>query len=272
MKITSVDYVLPHVWATAAHEELLNSANQPLIITGIDVQSGLKGDYIVKLNASERMHKEARLRELLGAFMAMELVLDVVEPAIITITQQFVDNQLGKPFYHKTLMSLGLNVGSKYLKGFTTLENNIQLTPQQEVAAQSIFAFDLLIQNNDRNYEKPNMITNGKQLIMLDHELAFGFHLVLPFFRNNEPWKFPESEIGWVKKHCLLKRLKGNYDGLDQFSDVMVNINPAFWVKAKELIPDEWFDPEIFETIKAHVDSIIEHKNEYILNLKTLLS
>lgn len=116
MKITSISYQLPHVLAIAGHQELLNSANRPIIVTAINLSSGLKGDYVVKLNASERMYKDARLREIVAAFIAMEMELQVVEPAVIEITQQFVDSQLGKEYYLKASKSLGYNVGQNMLR------------------------------------------------------------------------------------------------------------------------------------------------------------
>lgn len=272
MKITSHNYELPIVIGVDAHEQLNNSANQPVIITGLDIKTGNKDEYVVKLNASERMHKEARLRELLAAFIAIELDLHIVEPVIVEIGQDFVNNQLGKDFYLKMSKSLGFNFGSKYIQKFVTLENHITLTQQQEKIAQNIFAFDLLIQNNDRTYEKPNMITDGNQLVILDHELAFGFHMVFSFMRNKEPWKFPEEEMVWVNKHCLLKRLKNKHYELDEFSAKMSNLTDSFWEKAKSLIPVEWMDEDIFLDIRSHISAIQQNKDEFISNLKIILS
>ena len=272
MKITSQSYELPVVFAVEAHQELPNSANKPLVITGLDPKSGTKNDYIVKLNGAERMHKEGRLREILAAFIALELELDVVEPVVVDITDDFVKAQLGKEFYLKTTKSLGFNIGSKYVAKFITLENDVALSTQLEEVAQHIFAFDLLIQNNDRNRLKPNMITDGNQLIMLDHELAFGFHLVLSFLRNPKPWTFPDEDMVWVNQHCLLKRLKNKHSELENFGQKMINLNEAFWERCKELIPAEWMVEEIFFSIKDHVNLINVNREAFISNIKIILS
>lgn len=244
----------------------------PVIVTAVDVETGEKDDYVVKLNASERMHVESRLRELVAAFMAMEMSLPVVEPAIIDISPAFVKTLQDKPYYVLATKSTGINVGSRYIKDFTTLPNEISLTGSQEAAAQNIFAFDLLIQNSDRNFEKPNMITDGKNLVMLDHELGFGFLLTLSFLRSVEPWKFNAADLLWIEKHCLFKRLKGKLYELDNFPAKLDNLNDGFWERAHELIPDEWMVTEMFLNIKKHVDLIREHKKEFIANIKFILS
>lgn len=59
MKITEFDYKLPEVFALAFHENFLTSANKPLLITGVNKESGNKLDYVVKLKAAERMSNEA---------------------------------------------------------------------------------------------------------------------------------------------------------------------------------------------------------------------
>src|SRR5690606_3498170 len=179
----------------------------PLVVTAVDTQSGVRGDYVVKLNASERMHEQARLRELVAAFMAIELDIPVVVPAVIDVGADFVETLQGKAFYGKASRSLGYNVGSEYLKNMPTLDNHIPLSEAQKANGQHIFAFDVLIENVDRNFEKPNMLTDGNRLVILDHELAFGFAFALSFLRNPTPWIIAERDGEWIRKHCLHKRL-----------------------------------------------------------------
>ena len=218
------------------------------------------------------MHIEGRVRELVAAFIAMELDIPVVEPAIVDISPDFVVTLIGKPYYTLASKSTGINVGSKYIKYYSTLPNEIALTSLQEIAAQHIFAFDVLIQNSDRNFEKPNMITDGNGLVTLDHELGFGFLLAPPFLRNMEPWKINGADLVWIRKHCLVKRLKGKISELDHFSSKLADLNDNFWKKVNELIPSEWMLSGMVANIKNHVDLIIEHKVEFIANIKFVLS
>ncbi|HWK56517.1 MAG TPA: HipA family kinase [Parapedobacter sp.] len=272
MSIKAPEFKLSYVYAVEAHKELANSANMPLVVSAVDVESGIRGQYVVKLNDSERMHAQGRLRELVAAFMALELGIPVVIPAVIEVSQDFVETLRGKDFYGKASRSLGYNVGSEYLKNMPTLDNHIPLGEAQKKIGQHIFAFDLLIENVDRNFEKPNMLTDGSTLVMLDHELAFGFALTLGFLRNPIPWAITENDHGWITAHCLHRRLKGCVDELADFSDKLVNLDAEFWDKVGELIPAEWFDETLFTEIKNHCDGMVAHRDEFIQGIKQLLA
>ena len=218
------------------------------------------------------MSKEARMRELIAAFMAMEMGLKVVEPVVIDISSDFIGTIMGKQYYSKMNSSRGNNVGSKYIKDYIILANEIALTPQQEVCAQYIFGFDLLIQNADRNFQKPNIITDGNELVMLDHELGFGFIFVPSFLRNGDVWDFKDVDLEWITKHCLFNRLSGKASELENFSAKIAALDDHFWDKTYKLIPVEWMNDEQYENIKQHILLLIEHKEEFITNIKSILS
>ncbi|WP_028295365.1 HipA family kinase [Olivibacter sitiensis] len=272
MSIKLPDFKLPYVFAVEGGEELKNSANQPLIVAGIDKETVERGDYVVKLNASERMHKESRMRVLIAVFMAIELGISVVMPAVIEVTDNFVETLRGKAYYVKASKSLGYNVGSEYEKSHFILDNQITLSNELEKLGQHIFAFDVFIENVDRNHAKPNMITNGKNLVLLDHELAFGYATTPAFLRNPTPWVFSDGDRGWMTKHCLYQRLKGKIGEVDAFKERMVTLDGSFWDKARTLIPQEWFVGELFDGIVARSTSLIAHKDEWINEIKQLLA
>ncbi len=95
----------------------------------------------------------------------------------------------GAPKEAKDLISrsLGLNFGSVAVgAGFRTMPAEPQLPgPLRKVAAE-IFAFDILMQNFDRKRDNPNLLWDGKSIVLIDHESAL--HSVLtwpkPAFAN----------------------------------------------------------------------------------------
>lgn len=269
MKITAIDYKLPEVFAQGFYESFLTSANKPILITGVNKESGEKLDYVVKLKAAERMSNEASMRELLACFISMEFELPVIQPAIVEITPEFVETLKGNDSWQPATKSLGYNFGSLNLTDHKTLIINQPLNNHQLLHAQNAFVFDMFIQNSDRTIIKPNVLTNGNDLVMLDHEIAFGF--IFSPFLTSKIWEMHEETRDWIRNHCLLPLIKGKEYNYDDFSEKMDNLNDAFWEKAAHLMPQEWLT-EQFGSIKGTLANITKEKDKFILELKKIMS
>jgi hypothetical protein len=273
--VKDTNYKLPIIEPLQKHQVFPNSANKPLLITGVDIDTGLKGDYVVKLMKAERMSEAAAMRELLAAFIAMELDLLVTLPAVINISLDFVNLLQGETEYRVAQQSLGYNFGTKYVDRFQAFAVNQTLPKTLIESALEIFAFDVFIQNVDRSHEapkKPNLLTNGKELLIFDHEVAFGFVFELAFNRNKEPWKIRDSDKLWIEKHCLFRSLKGNlFDGQNLIHK-FVRLDDAFWNRAWNLIPASWRDKEQFEAIKLFLSQIVSNRTTFVKNLQLLLA
>lgn len=268
-KITDVGYRLPEIFAQRLEHELQKSANQPLLISGVDKATVEKGSFVVKLKAAARMSPDASMRELLASFLAMEMGIPVVEPAIIEITPEFVELLKASPSWTVGNKSLGYNYGSKYIRDYSVLLVNKRLTEQQLPLAQDALAFDIFIQNSDRTNLKPNMLTNGRNLVILDHEIAFGF-IFAPFLTANI-WEMQEQHKNWISQHCLLPLVKGEDFDYEAFDSKFDTLSDAFWQKAWELIPEEWRTDQ-FDSIKKTLTGIIANREQFILELKKILS
>ncbi|MGB8190842.1 MAG: HipA family kinase [Chitinophagaceae bacterium] len=266
-KITEVGYVLPVIEALSLHEVFNSGANRPLLITGVD-SGGVKEDYVVKLRSAERMSNEACMRELLALFIAAEMDIKSVSPVVINISPQFVDLLVGDNEWQVTSQSIGLNFGSKYIKGPKTILVGENLNSHQLPYAQAIFAFDILIQNADRTVNKPNMLTDGAEIIILDHELAFGF--VFDLFKNPTPWQIREKDKEWINKHCLLTSVKGRDFDYQVFCDRLDRLDENFWQRAWNLLPVGW-QCDQFRQIKEYFTAICANKTTFILELKKVM-
>lgn len=268
IKITDQNYTLSIVQALGHLKEFESGANKPVLVIGVD-ESGIKGDYVVKLRGAERMSNEASMRELLAAFIAMQMEIPVVTPVVVHISNDFVDLLKGNDAWKNASSSIGYNFGSKYLKDFLIMPVNQQLNSHQLNNAQTIFAFDILIQNSDRRKEKPNTLTNGNEIVILDHELAFGF--IFDLFKDPHPWKIKEKDLEWIGLHYLLPKIRHKDFDFDEFSKRLDNLDENFWNTAWGLIPDNWRSDQ-FNLIKNYFTAILENKASFILKLKKLMS
>lgn len=225
LKITDPNFILPIVEALSPHEVFSTGANKPLLLTGVN-EEGIKGAYVIKFKGAERMYPEANMRELLALFIAAEMSILSVQPVLIHISHDFVDllvGNLGNPIEEIASKSTGINFGSVYIKGYNTISITEELNERQLKYAQDLFAFDVFIQNPDRTFKKPNMMTDGAEIIIYDHELAFSF--VLDIFQNKQPWVIRERDLEWIKGHCILPKIKGKKNDFQAFSEGTFCIN-----------------------------------------------
>jgi hypothetical protein len=267
-KITDKDYSLTIIEALSPHESFETGANKPLLVRGVD-DNGNKGDYVVKFRGAERMSAEACMRELLAAFIAAQMEIRVVHPVIVNISQDFVDLLQGNSAWQYASKSLGYNYGSEYIKRYTTIIPTQDLNNHQLHPAQTIFAFDVTIQNPDRTNEKPNMFSDGTEIVIYDHELAFSF--VMDIFPNPKPWELRQIDLEWINRHCLLPKIRGKEYDFEEFSNRFDNLDENFWTIAKSLIPKEWLSDQ-FDRIKQHFSAICNNKDAFIIELKKLMS
>ena len=268
MKITDANYFLRYVEATQGIRSFGTGTTDPMLIKGICTTTGEKADYVVKFVNSPRMSVEASARELIASFMAMELELNIPEPAIINVSQLFVDTLVGKQGYRAAANSIGFNFGCLYMEGFMELLLYQRLTEGQMDQAQKIFAFDTLISNSDRRIDKPNLLTDGEKIIIFDHELAFGF--VLDVIKNNTPWVFTEADKYWIKNHFFYNVLKSNKHQFDDFIQQFDCLNDNFWDKTIMLLPVNWQKTQVNE-IRLKIAALVEHRIEFLDSLYKIL-
>jgi hypothetical protein len=274
-KITDADYYLPKIFAVLPLYEASNGTTAPIVIRGIEETTHDEStEYFLKPVAAPRMSVNACLFELLAAFMAKQIELNVAEPVLINVSADFANLCRGKNYFQKVNNSVGINFGTKnFGGGFYTWLPEMPLPKNQQEEALKIFVFDLLIQNADRGHQKANLNTNGKELKIFDHELAFSYTALIGL-PATEAWKLDENGVDkyLTKGHLFYKYLKGKFDlPIDETIDSLKAINGDFWNVAKTLIPTQWVTDN-FQKIKAHTQNVIANLDNFTNEIKRILS
>lgn len=265
LKITSPFYqpceVIPLQWVRT----LSSGANKPLLIRGIDQKRQQADDFVLKYCNDERMNETTCRRELLAAWMAAEMDIQVPEPVLIHVESSFV---LTVPAEMQAVLhskALGLNIGSRYIPGNTTFQPNPIFPPELNQTAARIFAFDLILQNADRRNEKPNSFLADGKIYVYDHELSFGFLSMLPMFANRTPWVLNETDVSAAKQHLFYPTLCQNRSiNWEAALSTLSNLSPHFWQRAMALIPAEWENVSEMTRIQDQIESVKQHSEIFI--------
>jgi hypothetical protein len=268
MKITDTNYFLPIIEALLPYDEFSTGRNKPLPVRGFCQKTFEKEDYVVKFKNSAEMTVEASCRELMGSFIAMELGLFVPKPALVNISPDFALMLKGKSNYIVANNSVGLNFGCVFERGYYDILRNQSLSDSQKNQVNHIFPFDVFVSNADRRIDKPNLLTNGNNIMIIDHELAFGF--VFDIFKNINPWTIRPQDKDWIQNHFFFPYLKNKFPDFTIFVGKLALLNDSFWEKAFSLIPNEWKTEQLNE-IKTYLQTLITRKDVFLQELQNVL-
>ena len=271
-KITDAEYRLPYIEALSAFEIMDTGTTQPMAVWGVDTTTGERRKFVVKFVGSSRMSAKSSCRELLGCWIARQLDIHVVEPAIVNISPEFVTILSGQRGYQSALKSIGFNFGSVYEAGFSEFpQTGFLLGNTLMEQAKMVFMFDMFIANADRGAGKPNVLSDGDTLLVLDHELAFSFVEILPFLRNKTPWILGAAEKEMYTSHYLYPFLHRQEIDFEPFTEKLVAIDDAFWNKAFAMIPEGWKTEELPD-IKTHLDSMVANRASFSEHLTKIVA
>ena len=140
-------------------------------------ENGSLSQYVVKMFTQNDNDKSfSLLNEVSGNVLAQEFGIKVPKAALIEFDDDFIST-IDEPRLEEIFLYTDerLKFATKLLNPSYEYSANIfnrqQLKSYLEI--DSIFAFDVLIQNGDRTKGKPNLLFFNKDGYLIDHELGF---------------------------------------------------------------------------------------------------
>ncbi len=266
MRFTDPAYHLPSVEAIRVDKELSSGANRPVVMGCVDLHSGHREDYVVKLMAAERMTPEAQMRETLASFIAMEMDMATPPPAVVRVGAELVKATAGQLVHGRLAHSVGDNFGSTLISEAPEVTLGTDLAVEQMKDAQFVLAFDVLLRHFDRRAEKPNLLSDGTRLYVIDHELAFGF--VFDLFPSATPWVLNEAEVKMLPNHLLYNKVRSSSFQVEAHVERLARLSDAFWDKCWQQLPEPWHQEEQFLRIRTYFTSVQGHGRSLYEQLK----
>lgn len=199
------------------------------------LDDGVQIEYIVKLFSEKTIEQQhAVAKEILGSTLAKEFGLFTPDYALAEFNDYFIENLLGDT--ERAILARkhsGLKFASRYQDGmaiFSPVKHN-RFLRIWDIA--NIFAFDCLIYNLDRGKrtDKPNLLVEDDNYLLIDHELCLPFIDNLPGLYHQIMDKFKRSELDYsYRNHVLFPLLKDYHlkvkqDIFGEFEDYLGKLN-----------------------------------------------
>ncbi|MCG5241898.1 HipA family kinase [Azospirillum doebereinerae] len=211
----------------------------------VETADGDEHDVYVKPSGRPEVGIEGMANELLAAQLAHDLGVPVNEPFLVWLDPVLIKSIPDRKLQSVLENSSPLAFGSRSAgNGWRDWHAGDRVTAGRIGMAIRVLAFDVLINNRDRNTAKPNILVKGDEFRVIDHELAFKIRLSL--FPRPEPWKTgycrfitsPESA------HLFGHALKGSGIGLETVRHTWSSLQSNTISAYSGLLPAEWSEAQ----------------------------
>ena len=245
------------VTATRFIRQMSSGRTKPCLL-GCVTEGNEEIEVVTKLASNCDRKQDSLIVESIATMLASDLDLQVPEPFLVKIEDEFVQSIADPHIMGVFRQNLGFAFGSRLLTGgYSTWPNNRQFPHAMMQSIAEIFAFDLMVLNPDRRPDNPNLLHKGDDLVIYDYELA----LIVDGMIGIKPlWEMDEfTDLSQVaQRHIGYASLKGSAVNFDRFIGAFESIDETRLQSYKRALPEEWLINE------ASVNGVLD----YLWNLR----
>lgn len=221
--------------ANAVVRVLTHGRTLPCMVLATD-GSGETHEVVVKWRRGPEQKDVGGICELACSLVADDLGLPTPKPSLVEIDDEF-HRAIQEPRLAKIVeQSAGWNFASSFLAGHNTWPRDKTLPSHLQQLGLETFAFDVLVENPDRRHAKPNILWNGGELALCDHEQAFSFLRGVLFWKP--VWAGGESRH--FREHIFASQLKGATLDLNRLNGALAALSDQRLAEYADAIPDAW--------------------------------
>lgn len=249
--------------------KLTGGTTTPLIFS-VDTGEGLE-PYVVKIFSKKHRDQYNPLaKECFAHALATEFPLKVADAAIIHFDRDFISSIPEN--VSKRILESGqhFHFGTKYEKDFQIFNNNLRINDLEFYQIETLFAFDLLIYNTDRRKTKPNLLINGRDCLLIDHELSLAVTKSFLQKAKDSDFSFIWSNPALHQHLCLpylsKQALKGKLE-FGTFNEHLKMLDASALDKVEEFLKSIDCSDNNFTLIKSYIWTVKSRQTAFLKSL-----
>ena len=230
--------MLSHVTAVRFDRRVQSGRTVPCRLT-CEAVDGTEVEVVAKLSDGCDRKVTALVMEAIAAMLAADLDLPVPEPFLVTLEPEFIAGVPDETVAAMARRSNPVAFGSKHLPpGYTSWPVGKAIPKDALGTAAEIFAFDVLIVNDDRRPVNPNCLFSGSSLAIYDHEMAFFTEGIVGW---QPPWEIGSLEsFKRTPRHLFFEQLCEKAVNFDRFAGAWLAVTNERLAAYKAALPDAW--------------------------------
>jgi hypothetical protein len=190
--------------------------NEPWVITAY--ANNRPENFVVKLFSTQEIESRDNVtNEVLGNVLAAQFSLNVPDIAFIEFKNDVVMNLTPQQFGQFEKADERLKFATKLISPNTSYNQGLPKSSiKKRIEMDVLFAYNNLIRNLDRVDNKPNILLTKKDILLIDHELAFKIENTKKVFANQS---IAHNHIFY--KHLKKARKKDKNDYFNEFQEYL---------------------------------------------------
>ena len=230
--------MLNHVTAVRFDGRVQSGRTAPCRLT-CEAADGAEVEVVAKLSDGCDRKVTALAMEAIAAMLAADLDLPVPEPFLVTLEPEFIAGLPDETVAGMARRSNPVAFGSKHLPpGYTSWPIGKAIPKDALATAAEIFAFDVLIVNDDRRPVNPNCLFSGSSLAIYDHEMAFFTEGIVGW---QPPWEISSLDsFKQTRRHLFSEQLCGKAVNYDRFAGAWLTVTNERLAAYRAALPDAW--------------------------------
>ena len=219
--------------------------------------------FLVKSPGHPEVLESNLFAELFGNLLAREFKIATPKPAIIVLTEPFV--QSIQPLLPSSiLLRVGYGVGCEYLPEIKPLLSDFKIPAPLRSQATMIYALDLVTANTDRRIGNSNCALWNNELLAYDFELSFSF---LQALFGPRPWLV--SQLGIAQIHIFQRELKASGTDWRPFLNALKLLDAQRFAELVKDFPAPWLSNS--ERVFDYLLEAQAHSKQLIVEMETTL-
>jgi hypothetical protein len=211
------------------------------------------------------------LCEFVAYHLADWLSISTPSPAIAHVSKEFVDAMPDVPAKAAFAKSLGLNFATNFLTpGFSTWPVDKRIPGNLTQTCLEMFAFDVLLQNPDRRKDNPNLLWNGDEIYLYDHEMAFSF--IFDAKAKNSPIdSLNAPALKFFTTHVFFLELRKKKIDLSRMEGALASIKDDALLEVEQQLPKDW-NSQHLGPILAYIKALRDKPTQLTRVVKEILA
>jgi len=251
------------VYEAIQFESVAKGGSTKPLIVNIQTNDGIKTFVVKVFNENAINQFNATCKEIYASVLAKEFDLLVPEFGIVEFSDSFIETLPPEIKSRIQLPFNRFNFGSELLNGYFQYSKSLRLRELNDYDIESIYAFDFLILNRDRNEKKPNILLGDDgDAYLIDHEQSL---LIKPDHTN-----FNENSLSYNYSYHIFfdhLRRKRVAPGFDTFEEYLRRLDIHLLSDSFDDLQELGFNTEDGLLARWH----LEQAKEKILDFKELL-